>query len=78
MNVYMYVSNLLNTRNTLAVYSYTGVSTDDGYLTSPQGQQALNSLQFPTAYSDLYNTRLLNPGLFNNPRRIFFGFIFNF
>ena len=78
INVYTYVTNLLNTRNTLNVYGYTGVGDDDAYLKSPQGQQELSRFQFQQSYSDLYNTRLANPGNFNNPRRIFVGFIFNF
>lgn len=78
-NIYCLISNLLNTRNVLGVYSYTGSATDDGYLTSPIGQQALqNTYIFPDSYSDIYKVRMLNPGNFNNPRRIAFGINFNF
>lgn len=73
INVYTYVTNLLNTRNTLGVYGYTGVGDDDGYLKSPQGQQALSAIQFKQSYTDLYNTSLYNPGNFNNARRIYLG-----
>lgn len=78
LNVYMYVTNLLNTRNTLNVYGYTGVGDDDGYLKSPQGQQDLSNIQFQQSYTDLYNTRLYSPGNYNNARRIFFGINVNF
>jgi hypothetical protein len=78
LNVYTYITNLLNTRNTLNVYGYTGVGDDDGYLKSPQGIQDLSNVQFQQAYTDLYTTRLVNPGNFNNARRIFLGFIVNF
>lgn len=76
-DVYMYVTNLLNTRNVLAVYGYTGVGDDDGFLASPQGQQSLSLFQFQQSYSDLYNMRLASPGNFNNPRRIYVGFTFD-
>jgi hypothetical protein len=78
LNVYSYVSNLLNTRNTLNVYGYTGTGDDDGYLKSPQGQQDLSQIQFQQSYTDLYNTRIANPANFNNPRRIFVGFTLGF
>ncbi len=78
LNVYTYITNLLNTRNTLSVYRYTGVGDDDGYLNSPQGQQSLSSQQFQQSYIDLYRYRLISPDNFNNPRRIYVGFSLNF
>ena len=78
LNVYGNVLNLFNTRNTISVYRYTGVGYDDGYLTSPQGVQFLSSKQFQQSYTDLYNARLLDPGKFNNPRRINFGLLLEF
>ena len=77
-DVYTYITNLLNTRNTLSVYGYTGVGDDDGFLNSPQGQQAVTNFQFQQSYRDLYTMRLASPGNFNNPRRIFIGFTFDF
>lgn len=78
INVYTYVTNLLNTRSTLSVYRYTGVGNDDGYLNSPQGQQSLTNIQFQQSYIDLYRYRLIDPNNFNNPRRIYIGFTVNF
>lgn len=78
LDVYTYITNLLNTRNTLSVYGYTGVGDDDGFLNSPQGQQAVTNFQFQQSYRDLYTMRLASPGNFNNPRRIFIGFTFDF
>lgn len=78
LDVYTYITNLLNTRNTLAVYGYTGVGDDDGFLNSPQGQQSLSNFQFQQSYRDLYTMRLASPGNFNNPRRIYIGFTFDF
>ena len=71
--IYVQMLNVLNTQNILGVYSYTGSPSDDGYLSSPQGQ---NAIQFQTnaqSYADLYNIRLANPGLFSLPRRIRLG-----
>ena len=71
--VYVQLLNVLNTQNTLGVYSYTGSPSDDGYLSSPQGQ---NAIQFQTnaqSFADLYNISLANPGLFSLPRRIRLG-----
>ena len=38
MNAYVWVQNLLNADNIIAVYDYTGNADDDGYLTSAEGQ----------------------------------------
>ncbi len=78
LNVYTYITNLLNTKNTLSVYRYTGVGDDDGYLNSPQGQQSLSNIQFQESYIELYRYRLISPDNYNNPRRIYFGFSLNF
>ena len=71
--IYAQLLNVLNTHNILGVYSYTGSPSDDGYLSSPQGQ---NAIQFQTnaqSFADLYNISLANPGLFSLPRRIRLG-----
>ncbi len=79
INVFTFVQNLLNTRNIVGVYAYTGVADDDGYLTSPQGEQFLNSgLLFPQSYQDIYTQRMLNPNNFGRPRRINVGFTLSF
>jgi hypothetical protein len=72
--IYLQVLNALNTQNILGVYSFTGSPNDDGYLSSPQGQ---NAVQFQTnaqSFADLYNVSLANPGLYSLPRRIRLGF----
>jgi outer membrane receptor protein involved in Fe transport len=71
--IYVQMLNVLNTQNVLGVYPYTGSPSDDGYLSSPQGQ---NAIQFQTnaqSFADLYNISLANPGLFSLPRRIRLG-----
>jgi hypothetical protein len=78
-NIYCYVQNLFNTRNALGLYNYTGKSDDDGYLTSPQGQQKINNLiANQQSYRDLYTIRMINPSQFNNPRRINIGISLDF
>ncbi|MEL6925584.1 MAG: TonB-dependent receptor, partial [Bacteroidota bacterium] len=82
LNVYLRVQNLLDTRNIVNVYPATGSATDDGYLRSPNGQEALNTIDQTgrdvNAYIDAYSWRLLNPGLYTLPRRIILGARFGF
>ena len=83
MNVYVRVSNLLDRRNTIAVYSATGSPEDDGFLRSTLGQQQIATISGSTvqeldAYLDSYQWRILNPNFFSLPRRIFAGAIINF
>jgi len=78
LNVYLQVLNLLNTRNILNVYSYTGNPDDDGYLTSTQAQAALALANSATAFSDMYNLRVNASGNYNLPRQIRIGVLFEF
>lgn len=78
VNVYTYINNLLNTKNTLGVYGYSGLPTDDSYLQSPQGVQALSNIQFRDAYTSQYTYAMFSSGNLNLPRRIFVGFLFDF
>ncbi|WP_165836289.1 carboxypeptidase regulatory-like domain-containing protein [Taibaiella soli] len=78
VNAYVMINNLLNTRDVLQVYPYTGRSDDDGYLTSPQGIQFTSNQTNPKSYSDLYTALMRNPSYLNNPRRIILGLSFNF
>jgi Carboxypeptidase regulatory-like domain len=78
-NVYASAQNLLNTRNVLAVYNYTGQADNDGFLDSPQGAQyASTVVTDANSWANFYDIALRNPGRFVNPRRIFIGFNFNF
>ncbi len=72
------VNNLLNTRDILGVYPYSGKPDDDGYLSSPFGQQAIPQQINPQSYVDLY--RILNnaPGNYNYARTISLALEFNF
>ena len=78
MMAFVYISNLLNTRDVLGVYRYTGRPDDNGYLVSANGQQAASTQYNPQSYYDLYTIDNQNPGYLNNPRRINIGLQFNF
>lgn len=78
LNIYLQVLNLLNTRNVLGVYSYTGNPDDDGFLASPLGQTTANSNISPTGYTDQYNIYINNPGNYARPRTIRIGVLLDF
>jgi hypothetical protein len=78
LNVYLWVQNLLDTRNVIKVYSYTGNVNDDGYLTSAIGQQDLGNQLNADSYADLYNAWIDNPQNYSLPRTIRLGLRFDF
>jgi outer membrane receptor protein involved in Fe transport len=53
VNFYVYVQNLLNTKNVYNVYSRTGNAEDDGFLTNPNLSSAIIANNGPR-YVDLY------------------------
>lgn len=82
VNVYIRIQNLLDNDNVLSVYTASGAPDDDGFLSSPDGQETINELinngQNVDAYLASYSWRILNPNFYSLPRRIFLGAIFNF
>jgi hypothetical protein len=81
LNIYLRVSNLLNRKNILGVYTTTGSPTDDGYLASAEGQSVLNGIAAQgnqQAYLDAYSWRVRNANNFTLPRRIYVGAAFEF
>ena len=77
-DVYLLVQNLLNTKNIISVYAFTGNPDDDGYLESPNGQQTISTQLDPTSFTTLYQIRVNNPDNYSQPRRIHLGLEFNF
>ncbi len=77
MNVYFRISNILDRRNVLAVYSATGSAEDPGYLQSSIGQDELNNIASGSRSVDsflaAYQWNVLNPGFFTLPRRMYIG-----
>jgi hypothetical protein len=74
----LYVNNALNIKNIRAIHSYTGSSSNDGWLASAQGQKAIESAVSAQSFVDLYNTALANPGFYTMPRRIRLGVTLTF
>ncbi len=72
------VNNLLNTREVLGVYGFTGRTDDNGYITSSFGQQFIPQQINPRSYTDLYTIYMNNPGYLNYARTINLAVEFNF
>jgi hypothetical protein len=68
VNVFLWVQNLLNQKAIDNVYQYTGLPNDDGYLSSPQGQQYITEQASRQSFVDLYSTKVNNPYNFTFPR----------
>lgn len=77
-NVYLQVQNLFNTQNIVNVYGFTGVPTDDGYLSSIEGQIEISQVDNPQSFEDLYRIAVNNPNNFSRPRTIRLGASFSF
>jgi outer membrane receptor protein involved in Fe transport len=73
MNIYLLVNNLLNTKNVLQVYPYTGSAEDDGFLVTPEGQQSVEGAPSPQAFADLYYLRITDPYNYGQGRTISLG-----
>ena len=79
MNVYIEVNNLLNTKNVLNVYQYTGNPTDDGYLDYTEYQSEIGTQIDVEAYTNYYIMAYrYNSGMYSNPRTIRLGVQFTF
>jgi len=77
-NTYILIQNVLNAKNVLGVYSYTGNPNDDGYLSSGNGSQYASSQLDPQSFIDLYSLKVNNPDNYSLPRRIKVGASFSF
>ena len=78
MNVYLQVQNLLNTKNIVSIYQYTGNADDDGYLTSAVGLTDIPNKVDPNSYVDLYSLKLNNPNNYTRPRTVRLGVTLDF
>ncbi len=78
VNVYLNITNLLNSKNILSVYNATGDADDDGYLTSAKYQQEINNQLDPEAFIQMYRIYVNNGGHYSTPRQIKVGASFNF
>jgi len=79
LNVYVWVVNLLNTKNVIAVFGQSGDAYDDGYLATETGREELKNLKSnygqATAdlYKELYLANIYTSGNFGTPRQIRLG-----
>ncbi len=78
MNIYFQILNLLDTKNVINVYSYTGNPDDDGYLSAPEWQREINNQLDPQSFRDMYGIFVNNPSNYSLPRQIRLGVMFNF
>lgn len=78
LTAFIYVQNLLNTREILAVYGYTGRPDDNGFLSSSFGKQTIPQQINPQSYVDLYRINYNSPGNLNYARTINLGLEYNF
>ena len=80
-NIYLRAENLLNTKNVVGVYSYTGDPDDDGFLLSQWGQNRIEKIidqgKPIEGFKDMYSWYVQNRGNYSRPRRIYFGVVFN-
>ena len=76
--VYVLFLNLLNTKNVVRVYRYTGSPEDSGYLSTGIGQQAMESQFDVESFKLLYKIKERNPDNYRLPRRIRVGIQFFF
>jgi hypothetical protein len=78
LSAFIYINNLLNTREIMGVYGYTGKPDDNGFLSSATGQQTIPVQINPTSYQDLYKIATSGPYNLNYARTINLGVEFNF
>jgi hypothetical protein len=78
LNVYLEISNLLNTLNVLNVYSYTGNADDNGFLNFAEYQQAIGTQNDEIAYRNYYAMYINSPYNYSLPRTIRLGVMFSF
>lgn len=87
-NFYVYVQNVLNTKNVINVYEKTGNAYDDAFLSSSDAQSIISKPRYTQRFVDLY--RALNLGnrqaaefqkgldMFGTPRQLRAGVLVNF
>lgn len=73
LNIYLLVTNVLNTENITGVWRATGNPTDDGYLAAPNFEQNIEQQTDPEAYRDIYAQKVFRPTNFGAPRTIRLG-----
>jgi len=78
LNVYLRVTNILNTGNVLAVYRSTGNTNDDGYLAAAKYQSSIQNQLDEQSFRNYYSMKVNNPFNVSSPRTIRLGVKFDF
>ncbi|MCL2290511.1 MAG: carboxypeptidase regulatory-like domain-containing protein [Bacteroidetes bacterium] len=82
LTVYLDFQNLLNIKNVISVYDYTGSATDDGYLSSALFRSQIEqgtAFNMPvTSAMNYYEMAIANPYNFSQPFRVYLGIQFYF
>jgi len=88
VNIYVYVQNVLNTKNVTNVYYATGNAYNDGFLQSSVAQKLIASATYTQRFADLYqaidlanrqaNFNRNGFDLFGTPRQLRAGILINF
>jgi outer membrane receptor protein involved in Fe transport len=84
VNFYIWVINLLDTKNVTDVWMQSGSASDDGYLSTVTGKQQLQTYQaYGDVYADLYRdyyyqAYLMNAALYGPPRQVRVGLRLDF
>ncbi|MBC7885195.1 MAG: carboxypeptidase regulatory-like domain-containing protein [Saprospiraceae bacterium] len=82
INAYFRVQNVFNTKNVVDLYKYSNDPDNDGFLQSSFGQDRIRGVEQTgrdvDAFLDAYSWRLLAPGNYTLPRRMYVGMIVDF
>ena len=78
VQVFLWVQNILNARIVNSVYGFTGLPNDDGWLSSPEGQQQVANELNSQSYVDLYNAKVDFAYRYGAPRMARLGVKFIF
>lgn len=82
-NIYIWISNVLNTQNVVGVFNNTGDAYDDGYLADPLGVASVEGIKKfgedkANEYINLYKAMIYDAGRFGAPRQIRLGLKLNY
>ena len=88
VNFYVYVQNVLNTKNVINVYDKTGSDKDDGFLSSEAGKTVVGGSRYTERFADLYRSLNLENrqhywsqkgyDIYDTPRQLRLGILVNF
>jgi len=78
LNIYLEISNLLNTKNVIGVYDYTGNPEDDGFLNFADYQTTIATQNDEESYRNYYAMYINSPYNYSLPRTIKLGVQFSF